>query len=234
MKQIKHKKINWFIATKDNALWLNQKIVVNSLELFAKYLIKKEKELFTYTGRWRKSFYFNLTNWARLRLSDHDVYTDRSISDICIIRDDYDEFDNIKHDWYNWVAIPGKNKLAKNNFEFYVQLLKDIKEEIKNFNFNPSIIKRVKYEILKFNSSYWNNVYFDRDTVSSNLLNEKFYNLLKEIKKQNFIYNSNLELKFLKELKLKLNIENWKIIWLNFQCKNWERSVPFSEYLFNN
>ena len=105
---------------------------------------------------------------------------------------------------------------------------------IKNFNFNPSIIKRVKYEILKFNSSYWNNVYFDRDTVSSNLLNEKFYNLLKEIKKQNFIYNSNLELKFLKELKLKLNIENWKIIWLNFQCKNWERSVPFSEYLFNN
>ena len=144
MKQIKHKKINWFIATKDNALWLNQKIVVNSLELFAKYLIKKEKKLFTYTGRWTKSFYFNLVNWARLRLSDHEVYADRSISDICVIRNDYDEFNNVEHDWYNWVVIPGKNKLSKNNFEFYIQLLKDIKEEIKNFNFNPSIIKRLK------------------------------------------------------------------------------------------
>lgn len=210
MKNIRSKRINGFLATENNALWLDNKTVVNSVELFVKYLDRFERNLLSYEGRGKYSFYFRFRTWARFRIADHPIMTGRSKSEISIIRTPFQEFEKVKYDWYDYQSI----KIAKNNFEFYFNLLLNLKNSFENseeFKILKTIYKRI-------------NSIFKKNTWEILFVYEYFYELFFNLKQNNFYFNK----KLFNSFKDYFLIKDWKVIW--FEIFN--KKILFPQKLF--
>ena len=215
MKAIKSKRINWFLATEHNALWLDNKTVVNSVDLFVEYLSRFERNLLRYEGRGKFSFYFRFKSGARFRIADHDVMTVRSISNISVVRSPFHEFENVKYNWFEYIS----HWKAKNNFEFYFFLLSKLKNSFEN-NEDYIYLENLKGKMKFFFEKINKEIFFPNEFYSLFFFIKKnHFSLFETEKYLNMFWNDFYladETAIFYTLKKYFLVKKWKIIWLKY------------------